>query len=1483
MATELKAVLNLDAQPFIAALQKLGGLTDAQAKKLSQSFEDIKVNVDTTAAEAGLAKLPTAAEDAGKKASSGFMESFKGGFAGGALGAIAGAIGTQIFSSLGDVISNVQGFETGVKSLSAVTGATGPLLDDLAQRARNLATQFGGNANDQLTVFQTTLSKIGPQLAESPEALGKFAENVNILGKTDAALGAAGAVDALTSSLLQFGVDVNDSNAVAQESSRFINVLAASAAVGSASVSDVAAAVGVVGATAKNANISFEETNAALQVLASKSLVGSQAGTALTSVLVKLQAQSKDGDDALKKLGTSSAELGNLLNTQGIGAAIGKLREAMAKLGTQAEKNALLNKLFGEGGQNAAAALLGGGEMLTQFTEGVTGTNAALDQAAINMDTFAERLSRIKAQVGDAFIGAFQAIAPIITQIMDDIVPRIAAALQGAFTALAPTLKIIGAIIGGVIVGAIQVFVAIIEKVAEGLQLIAPIIPLIAAGFAAWAIAINATSIAATLAAAKTAILNAVLAANPIGLVLVGVVALTAGIAALADAMSVTAAEQLEAAEATKENIKTQIQQNQESQKSVRNTQSMVEEFKKLAGQASRTKEEEKRLQEIQGELDKQYPSLIDQTKSFKENLNGVDQIGQRAAKELAGLSEAAVKLEKSMAATNRQIAGLQRNVAIEELQKSFSSLSWFGGDEGKFRKELQKRVDFFQDQLFKASTDDDVRKAQAALLDFLNLEGSNLGDDKQLEDIIGKVTNASNKSIAALKAWRGEVEKPVTPPETPENPTVAKEAKEAESALKAKQDQFKLTQQQLQAEQKRYENQLLQQALADGRSKLSDGEKELALKKQLETQRQIEAEYRKIFGIADGTDIVTKLNFRTVEGEDPKKILADLNTELLNLEGSRIKAEIDLAVSTGVDPASIAKNVKDSVAKLKEAFKGNSENFAEGLIDADTFETASKQLIEKLGANIQTLQDQIAITKDDKARFALEDQIDELQGLQLEFADKTRKTISKAGEDRIKAEIEINKRRAEILKEDESNRDRVRQLLLRNLELETRLKLNAIKSTGEAAKAETTIIEAEARKQRAAILKEWAALPTDMEKITLGILDTLRGAFSYDAEAEAAAEAERARLAKEEEDLKKSYAKREITIEDYQSRVREIREKSADENETFLTKTLAAMNKAAANTFNELAEAQRKAGLAAVDAFKSNGERIAQIGEEQAALAAELGAAALGKNAAKQVQINAKLKALDAERNSAITNSTESVKQAYTAMGLSIGASLGQAVVQGKDAFKALVFAALDAAEAMIPIWTVQIYGLFTSSTNPANVLSLGSVGFAAAAGISTVLAGLLALARAAVSGAFRTGGRVRGGQQLIQVNEEGEEYVANAGATRKFGAVLEAMNRGRGWEAEFLKMIPRDMLARELKLDKIGVGFMGGELAVIHPNIQTQVIVQSDPALLREMQRMQAEIADLKGNIRTVQAVEVVPHINDKALIDRVEARTLHRIRGF
>ena len=486
---ELSVKINAAIDGFVSAMKQANNEVQ---KLVSSTGKPVAVNADTTQATKALnglqSEIKETQSELGKLGGSGALDGLKKSFqegreqansGGGIFGGIAGQLG-QLVSPMGAATAAAgalvagltatftigKEFETALQSVSAVTGVTGAALDDLGNRAQASAAKYGGSASDQLGVFQTALSKIGPQLAQDADSLSSFSDSVNTLSKTDSALGAQGAVDALSGSLLQFGVDVNNTKEVAKEGARFMNVLAASAGFGSASVSQVAETTAKAGASAKNANVSFEEFAATTQVLASKSIVGSEAGTALSAVFTALQKAPGPAGEQLEKLGTSSKKLGELLTTKGVGAAMDEVRKAMSKLTTDAEKNAFTIDLFGQTGANAATALLSSGDMLAQFTKDMTGTNAATEQAAINMNTLSEQMSRGKAAIENYAISAFKVLAPIVSQVFSAITTafgvisetlapvfsKLGDTLGNVFTRIGSILKPILAVIGGVLI-----------------------------------------------------------------------------------------------------------------------------------------------------------------------------------------------------------------------------------------------------------------------------------------------------------------------------------------------------------------------------------------------------------------------------------------------------------------------------------------------------------------------------------------------------------------------------------------------------------------------------------------------------------------------------------------------------------------------------------------------------------------------------------------------------------------------------------------------------------------------------------------------------------------------------------------------------------------------------------------------------------------------------------------------------------------------
>jgi TP901 family phage tail tape measure protein len=343
---------------------------------------------------------------------------------------------TAVSNSFNEVIAAGTKFQDALLSVQAITGQTDEEMKGLAGSAKDLAEKFGGSASDQLKSFGGILSKFGADVAKQPEALASLADSVNVLS---AASGddAATSMSALTDSMLQFGLlDADNPTKTAENAVKSINALAASAQVGAAEIPQVAASILATGVAAKGANLSLEQTTAAIQVLSVGGKTGSEAGIGLRNVLGLLQKASGPAAEALKEMGTSSKELGELLTTKGLDAALAKVKKGMDTYATDAQRNTALMTIFGTENAASAGILLGNVDKLTSYqaditaavTEGASNSASAYAQAGVRMNSVSTTIAQGKAVVENAFIGLF------------DTIGSGAAAAVGSISQIAPTV-----------------------------------------------------------------------------------------------------------------------------------------------------------------------------------------------------------------------------------------------------------------------------------------------------------------------------------------------------------------------------------------------------------------------------------------------------------------------------------------------------------------------------------------------------------------------------------------------------------------------------------------------------------------------------------------------------------------------------------------------------------------------------------------------------------------------------------------------------------------------------------------------------------------------------------------------------------------------------------------------------------------------------------------------------------------------------------
>lgn len=286
--------------------------------------------------------------------------------------------------------------------LSAVAGVTGETLKQIEGFARDSAKAFGTDAAVAVEGYKLLLSQLSPELGKYPDVLREMGDCIQTTSKLMGGDGVA-AAQVLTTAMNQYGVSLDDPVAASQEMARMMNVMAAAGQAGSAELPAISAALQQCGMAAKAAGVSFEETNAAIQVLDKAGKKASEGGVALRNVLGQLSKGrfvEKQAREELEKAGIDVVALGD--NSK-------SLKERLDMLKPMLNDSALLSKFFGVENANAARALIQGTDALQDFTDAVTGTNSATDQAAIIMQSYAERQTAVNQTIEDFKISVFQA------------------------------------------------------------------------------------------------------------------------------------------------------------------------------------------------------------------------------------------------------------------------------------------------------------------------------------------------------------------------------------------------------------------------------------------------------------------------------------------------------------------------------------------------------------------------------------------------------------------------------------------------------------------------------------------------------------------------------------------------------------------------------------------------------------------------------------------------------------------------------------------------------------------------------------------------------------------------------------------------------------------------------------------------------------------------------------------------------------------
>jgi TP901 family phage tail tape measure protein len=295
-------------------------------------------------------------------------------------------------------------FDDVLKATQASTGATAAEMQKLRDAALTMSESLGIDPTQVASGFMELL-KAGMSLEQvlggAGEAAIQFAE-VSGMAVSEAAV-------VMADAMAVFGVS----------GEKAANTLSAAADSSSTDISGMAQSFAQVSAVAGLANQSIEDTAATLAILANNGIKGSDAGTSLKTMLMRLMAPADDAIGALGQLGLSVASFRNADGSmRPMVEIIGTLTNSMAGL-NQSAKDDIFRRIFGSDSIRAAAVLTKEGvagfeSMRTTMDQAMpVGEKfmAMMDSISGSMKALWASVKRVAVVFGEALAPSFKAFA----------------------------------------------------------------------------------------------------------------------------------------------------------------------------------------------------------------------------------------------------------------------------------------------------------------------------------------------------------------------------------------------------------------------------------------------------------------------------------------------------------------------------------------------------------------------------------------------------------------------------------------------------------------------------------------------------------------------------------------------------------------------------------------------------------------------------------------------------------------------------------------------------------------------------------------------------------------------------------------------------------------------------------------------------------------------------------------------------------------
>lgn len=424
-----------------------------------------KLTLDTSEYSKSLKEAENEAQNAGNSVGTGMSKAAK-------IGAAAlVTAGTAVTAFAADAVKTGMQFDSSMSQVAATMGTT---VDEIGE-LRDFAKDMGATTAFSATQAADALNYMALAGYDAETSMAVLPNVLNLAAAGGIEL--AQASDMVTDAQSALGLSLD-------ETSQLVDKMAKASSKSNTSVAQLGDAILTIGGTAKSMAGGTTELSAALGILADNGIKGAEGGTALRNVLLGIQSDKFEQTFGAWGISAYDAE-GNLRELSDI---LADMNTVMAGM-TDQEKTNLINEIFNRQDLKTVNALLATStERWDELTDAIDNSAGAAGQMAdTQLDNLSGSITMLKSALEGAKIELSDKLAPALKTLVDWL-----------------------------------------TKLVQNADTVLPIIIGLGVAFGTFAVALNIGSIIQGVTKSMAA-LNAVLMANPIGIV----IALVAGLVAV--------------------------------------------------------------------------------------------------------------------------------------------------------------------------------------------------------------------------------------------------------------------------------------------------------------------------------------------------------------------------------------------------------------------------------------------------------------------------------------------------------------------------------------------------------------------------------------------------------------------------------------------------------------------------------------------------------------------------------------------------------------------------------------------------------------------------------------------------------------------------------------------------------------------------------------------------------------------------------------